>query len=139
MMTLQSRVSELDDYSGELTQALDKLGIERARGALNRDEQLDFLGDLRRAMDTRDLLPLKRRGRNTLLAGLALAGGSAYLPLTVPYTAEVQLGLLVLAAICLVISGWNFIRYIRVRRRDKAWLGKLEATAAKGGTIFDVA
>ncbi len=137
-MTLQSRVSELDDYSGELTQELEKLGIEQARGALNRDEQLDFLANLRRAIGARDLTPLKRRSRDVLLVGLVLGGG-AFVPLVIPYRMEVRLGLLVLAVVCLAISGWGFTRYIKVRRRDETWLGQLEATVAKGGTIFDVA
>jgi hypothetical protein len=138
-MTLRSRVSELDDYSGELTQELEKLGIEQARGALNRDEQLDFLANLRRAIGARDLAPLKRRGSNTLLAGLVLGGGAAFLPSTLPYAMEVRLGLLILAVVCLAISAWSFTRYVTVHRRDEAWLGLLEAAAAKGGTIFDVA
>ncbi len=34
-MTLQARVSRLDDYSGELIQALEKVEIENSRGMLN--------------------------------------------------------------------------------------------------------
>ena len=137
-MTLHARVSRLDDYSGELTQALEKLGIERSRGALNRDEQMDFLADLRRAMVTKDLLPLKKRGRATLLLSLLVGGGAAFVPPSVPNQMGVQLGVIGLALLCLAFSVWNFTRFFRMRQRDEAWLGRLEAAAAQGGTIFDV-
>ncbi len=137
-MTLRERVSQLDDYSGELTQALEKLEIERSRGALNRDEQLDFLGDLRRTMVAKDLLPLKKRGRATLLLSLLVGGGAAFVPPSVPNQMGVQLGVIGLALLCLAFSVWSFTRFFRVRRRDEAWLGQLEAAAAQGGTIFDV-
>ncbi len=137
-MTLRERVSGLDDYSGELTQALEKLEIERSRGALNRDEQLDFLGDLRRTMVAKDLLPLKKRGRATLLLSLLVGGGAAFVPPSVPNQMGVQLGVIGLALLCLAFSVWSFTRFFRVRRRDEAWLGQLEAAAAQGGTIFDV-
>lgn len=137
-MTLRERVSQLDDYSGELTQALEKLEIERSRGALNRDEQLDFLGDLRRTMVAKDLLPLKKRGRATLLLSLLVGGGAAFVPPSVPNQMGVQLGVIGLALLCLAFSVWSFTRFFRVRRRDEAWLGQLEAAAAEGGTIFDV-
>ncbi len=138
-MTLRSRVSELDDYSGELTQELEKLGLEQARGALNRDEQLDFLANLRRAIAERDLAPLRRRGWKALLAGLALGAGAAFLPMSLPHAMEGRLGLALLALICLAATAWSFTRYVKVHRRDEAWLGLLEAAAAKGGTIFDLA
>ena len=46
-MMLHVRVSRVDDYAGELTQALEKLQAEQDRGALSREEQDDFLADLR--------------------------------------------------------------------------------------------
>ena len=119
-MTLRERVSGLDDYSGELTQALEKLEIERSRGALNRDEQLDFLGDLRRTMVAKDLLPLKKRGRATLLLSLLVGGGAAFVPPSVPNQMGVQLGVIGLALLCLAFSVWSFTRFFRVRRRDEA-------------------
>ena len=137
-MNVRERVSLLDDYSGELTQALEKLGIERSRGALNRDEQLDFLGDLRRTMVTKDLLPLKKRGRVTLLLSLLVGGGAAFVPPSIPNPMWVRFGVIGLALLCLAFSVWSFTRFFRMRRRDEAWLGRLEAAAAQGGTIFDV-
>lgn len=138
-MTLQAMVSRLDDYSGELAQTLEKLEIERSRGALNRDEQLDFLADLRRAMVAKDQQPLKKRGTIALLVGLVVAGGAYLVPATVPNQLGIQWGALGAALLLLGIAGWNFSRYVRVRRRDDLWLGRLEAAAAKGGTVFDVA
>ncbi len=138
-MTLIAMVARLDDYSGELAQALEKLGIERSRGALNRDEQMDFLADLRRAMVAKDLAPLKKRGRTALLLSLAVGAGTAFLPSSLPNHLGFQLGGLGLALFCLAVSVWTFIRLLKVRRQDDAWLGRLEAVTARGGTIFDVA
>lgn len=137
-MTLRERVSLLDDYSGELTQALEKLEIERSRGTLNRDEQMDFLADLRRTMVKKDLLPLKKRGRATLILSLLVGIGAAFVPPSVPNQMEVRLGVIGIALLCLAFSVWNFIGFFRMRRRDEAWLGRLEAAVAQGGTIFDV-
>ena len=137
-MTLRERVSRLDDYSGELTQALEKLEMERSRGVLNRDEQMDFLGDLRRTMVTKDLLPLRKRGMIALLVCIAAGASAAFVPPTVPNQFGFQLGAAGVALLCLAISGWTFFRLFRRRQRDEAWLSQLEAAAAKGGTIFDV-
>lgn len=137
-MTLRERVSRLDDYSGELGQALEKLEIEHARGAFNRDEQMDFLVDLRKAMVTKDLLPLKTRSRIALLLTLLLGCGAALLPPNVPDRMALRLGLAALAVLGLAYSVWTIVRFLKMRRRDEAWLGRLEAAAAQGGTLFDV-
>jgi len=137
-MTLREKVSRLDDYSGELAQAVEKLEIERSRGALNRDEQMDFLGDLRRTMIEKDLTPLKKRGFVMLLVGLVAGCGAAFLPPSVPNQMGFRLGAGGLALLCLAFSAWTFTRFFRRRGRDQAWLGSLEAAVAKGGTIFDV-
>ncbi len=137
-MTLRERVSLLDDYSGELTQALEKLEIERSRGNINKDEQLDFLGDLRRTMTAKELRPLKKRGWTSLLLGLLIGGAVAFVPPRIPDPQRFQLGVAGIAAVCLVYAVWNFIRFFKLRSRDEAWLGRLEAAAAQGGTIFDV-
>ncbi|MBL0210095.1 MAG: hypothetical protein IPQ13_04140 [Holophagaceae bacterium] len=137
-MTLRERVSLLDDYSGELSQALEKLDMERSRGALNRDEQLDFLGDLRRAMVAKDLSPLMKRGRISLVASLLAGCAAAFLPPGIPNQEGVRYGAIGLALLCLAVAVWTFIAYFRKRRRDEAWLRRLEAAAAEGGTIFDV-
>lgn len=137
-MTLHARVSRLDDYAGELTQALEKLEIERSRGALNRDEQLDFLADLRSAMVARDFLPLKRRGRAAFLLGLVVGGAASLVPPGLQNRWWVLTAILAAASFCFAASVWSFVRLYQVRRRDEAWLGRLEAATAKGGTIFDV-
>ncbi len=137
-MELKARVSQLDDYSGELTQALEKLEIERSRGALNQDEQMDFLADLRRTVVAKDLSPLKKRGRITLLLSLLFGGGAVYVPQSIPNQMGVRFGIIGAALLCLAISVWNFIRFFRTRKRDEVWLGQMEAAAAKGGSIFDV-
>ncbi len=137
-MTLRERVSQLDDYSGELAQALEKLEIERSRGALNRDEQLDFLGDLRRTMVAKDLSPLKKQGMVALLLGVVAGAAAAFLPPGIANQTEIRYSAGGLALLFLAFSTWTFIRYFRRRRRDNVWLGRLEEAVAKGGTIFDV-
>lgn len=137
-MTLRARVSRLDDYSGELTQALEKLEIEKSRGALNRDEQVDFLADLRRTMIRKDLLPAKKRGRLTLLIALVFGIGAAFIPPSTPNQMGFQLGAIGLGLLCLAVSVWSFARFFKVRQQDEAWLGRMEAAAAQGGTIFEV-
>ena len=137
-MTLRERVSLLDDYSGELGQALEKLEMERSRGALNRDEQMDFLGDLRRTLVTRDLAPLKKRGSVALLLGIVAGAAAVFLPSNIPNQMEIRYGAGGLAILFLAFSVWTFIRYFRLRQRDNVWLARLEEAAAKGGTIFDV-
>ncbi len=136
-MTLQARVSRLDDYSGELIQALEKVEIENSRGMLNQDEQMEFLGDLRRALEAKDLLPQEKRARATLLLSLALGDGAAFVPPSAPNQLGVQLGAMGAAVLCLALSIWSFIRFFKRRKRDEAWLGTMEAAAARGGSIFD--
>ncbi len=139
-MTLHARVSRVDDYAGELTQALKKLEIEQSRGALDRDQQADFLVDLRKAMELRDFRPM----RNRLLIDLAAVAlalvcvavlvhrGAGFQRLT-PW-AILALGALVFS---LGMAVWRFNLYLRRRRHDLRWLASLEATVAVGGTIFD--
>lgn len=139
-MSLHARVSRVDDYAGELTQALEKLEIERSRGALDRDQQADFLADLRKAMELRDLRP--RRNRALLdLTVMALAmvfvallvnRGMGFQHLTL--WATLALGVLFLS---LGMAVWRFHQYMKMRRHDLRWLASLEAAVASGGTIFD--
>ena len=136
-MTLQARVSRVDDYTGELTQALKKLEIEQSRGALDRDQQADFLVDLANAVELQDLRPM----RNRTIADLLLAALTLLAALLLPHGLNFrQPFLLTLVALCtlsLGMAGWRFSLYLRRSRHDRRWLSSLSAAVASGGTIFD--
>lgn len=139
-MSLHARVSRVDDYAGELTQALEKLQIEQDRGALDRDQQADFLVDLRKAMELRDLRPMRNRALLDLgvvavtlvLVALLVYRGTGFRHLTL--LIALVLGAL---AFSLAMAGWRVSLYVRRRRHDLRWLDSLNAAVASGGTIFD--
>jgi|GEM_PF-499948 len=139
-MTLQARVSRLDDYSGELTHALAKLEIERSRGALDRDQQADFLVDLWKAVELRDLRPMRNRalfdlgasGLTLVMVALLVYRGVGFHHLTL--LVVLTLGLLV---VTVGMTGWRFNLYLRRRRHDLRWFSSLKAAVDSGGTIFD--
>lgn len=136
-MNLRARVSRLDDYSGDLGHALAKLEIERARGAQNREEQEDFLGDLRAAVERRDLRPLRNRA---LLDLLLLATGLLGFLVLPPQTenryllAAVFLGVAALGA---ALALWRIIAFYRRRKHDQAWLRELEERLSRTGSLFE--
>jgi len=136
-MTLHARVSRVDDYSGELTQALKKLEIEQSRGALDRDQQADFLVDLGKAVELRDLRPMRNRTvLDLLLAALTLLV-ALLLPKGLDFRQPFFFALLGLCTLSLGMAGWRFSLYLRRSRHDKQWLARLAAAVAAGGTIFD--
>jgi hypothetical protein len=136
-MSLQARVSRVDDYAGELTQALEKLEIEQGRGALDRDQQADFLVDLRKAVELRDLRPMRNRALfDLLLAALTLLA-ALLLPKGLGFRHPALLVLLALCTLSLCMAGWRISLYLRRRRHDQAWLNSLDAAVDSGGTIFD--
>jgi hypothetical protein len=134
---LHARVSRLDDYAGELTQALEKLEAERDRGTLNREEQEDFLTDLRKAVFLRDLRPLRNRFLLDLLLAVAAAAGILLVPSRLAYRPEALGGLLGLLALGAGLAVWRSRLYARRYRHDLRWLGGMARTLARGGTIFD--
>ena len=136
-MMLHVRVSRVDDYAGELTQALEKLQAEQARGALSREEQDDFLADLRKAVEVRDLRPMRTRARVDLLLALLTAAAAALLPQGLGFHHLPLLCLLALCALSLGLSVWRYTLFQRRQRHDQRWLHHLEAAVAAGGTIFD--
>jgi hypothetical protein len=136
-MFLHVRVSRVDDYAGELTQGLRKLEAQQAQGHLSREEQEDFLQDLRRTIDRNDLRPMRTRARLDLLLAVLTAAAAALLSWKLP---EDHLPHAVLLALCLLSLGMAVWRYRLFHRRqvhDRKWLHTLEARVAAGGTIFD--
>lgn len=136
-MTLRARVSRVDDYTGELSQALEKLEIEQARGALDRDQQADFLVDLRKAVELRDLRPMRNRTLFDLLLAALTMLVALLLPKGMGFRHSSLVLLLVLCSLSLGMAGWRATLYFRMRRHDLGWLASLEAAVASGGTIFD--
>ena len=136
-MTLHVRVSRVDDYSGELTQGLAKLEAEQSRGVLNRDEQEDFLADLRKAVATRVLQPMRNRALADLVLAAVTALAAAFLPSFLRYYHPIVLTLLGLCVLGLGLAFRRFTLYLRRRRHEQDWLQRLDTAVAAGGTIFD--
>lgn len=134
-MSLQGYVTRMDDYSGELVQALAKLEIEKSRGTLNKDEQIDFIRDLRRAVYKKDIQPWRSRCLNTFLAGLVIAVVSKFLPARIPHF--YGLLLVILALVVLLFSAYALKVFLQKKRRELGWLASLEEKINGGGTIFD--
>ena len=137
-MMLHVRVSRVDDYAGELTQGLRKLEAEQAQGHLSREEQDDFLQDLRKAVEKRDLRPLRTRARIDLGLAALTALAALLLGMDLPLHHRPFLVLLALCALSLVMAGWRYRLFQRRQAHDQRWLGRLEGAVAAGGTIFDV-
>lgn len=136
-MTLKVRVSRVDDYSEELTKSLEKLEAERARGALDRAEQEDFLHDLRRAMTLRDLRPMRMRARIDLALAVLVAVAAGVLHRDLPLRHVPFLVLLALCAVSLGMALWRYRIFLRRQHHDLDWLDQIQAKVAAGGTIFD--
>jgi len=133
-MSLHARIARVDDYSGELLQELRKLEMEKDRGVLDRQQQEDFLGDLRKAVERRDLRPMRTRAVVDGLLAAALASAAAFLP---PPLRQTQAVLAALCVLTLGLSTWRWTLYRRRWRHDRRWLGHLESALTAGGSIFD--
>lgn len=140
-MTIREFAVMLDDYSGSLSQSVDKLEIERARGHLEPDEELDLIHDMQEAFQTRFLRPWRHR----LLLGLG-AGIGLMAFLHVPLEAELDLpfqpwlkptaaglgGLLLLWA---MYCGW---RFYRLRSHEGHWLREAERHVVGGNSVLNL-
>ncbi|HJW44704.1 MAG TPA: hypothetical protein VJ463_09620 [Geothrix sp.] len=137
-MTIRSRTATLDGVSGDLARSLAKLDLEAARGAVNADEEIDFVRDLSRAALLKEVSPWRARAMKAgLLALAALAAAAALLVTrtTVPeWTAP---ALLALAALALVGAGALYATYLRRRSRERHWLLEKEVAIAAGRPILD--
>ena len=136
-MTLHARVSRIDDYAGELTQALEKLQIEKSRGMLDRKQQADFLLDLKKAMEVRDLSPMRNRALFDVALAVLIAALAALVPRVLKVNHPLLLAMIAASAFSLAMSVWRFNLFLRRRHHDLTWLHHLEATVKAGGTIFD--
>ena len=136
-MTLHARIARVDDYAGELTQELRKLEIEKERGVLDRQQQEDFLADLRRAVETRDLRPMRNRALLDFGLALATALVAGLLPQVARQVHPLMVGLMGLCLLSLGLAGWRLRLYLRRYHHDQRWLGQLEDKLASGRTLFD--
>lgn len=135
-MNLYSRVARLDDASGELTLSLHKLEMEATRGALNREEQIDFLHDLHRAFVRKLLHPWRSRARRLAVVGVLLALAALMLPLDLAHRDLVFPAGLGLGGVLLVAAGTCLILYLRGLREERRWLHHEEAEVQAGHSIL---
>ena len=136
-MTLHGRVADLDDYSGELAQALTKLEIEKERGTLNAEEQSDFIQDLRKAALRKNVSPWRSKGLFAFVAVLVLLGLAAVKPLWASGREPLRAGVLGVACVALVFGVFARIRASANGKREEQWLKGLESTLKGGKSILD--
>jgi hypothetical protein len=132
-MSMHARIARVDDYSGALLQELEKLELERERGVLDRQQQEDFLDNLRKAVEAKDLRPMRHRAFLDGLVALLTVVGAALLRRIPP----LLVGLGILFVFSLGLAAWRLVLYRRRYRHDRRWLGHLEGALTAGGTIFD--
>ena len=137
MTTIKTFAEGLDDYTGSLAQEVEKLELEQARGALNRDEQMDLLGDLRQAVEDRLIRPWQQRARVGLLVGLVLIGAGNFLPGGLPNGSLLRAGATIAGTLSLLLAAHGAWTAWKYRAREGAWLKDLEATVQKGGSVLD--
>jgi len=136
-MNLHARIARVDDYSGELIQELRKLELERERGVLDRSQQEDFLGNLRKAVERHDLRPMRNRALLDFLVALVTVAVAVLLSGVSRQLHPLMVGLVALCAFSLGLAAWRLRLYQRRSRHDRRWLGHLEQALGSGGTIFD--
>jgi len=138
MTTIKEFAARLDDYTGSLGQSVEKLEIERSRGTLSRDEQIDLIGDLRRAVRQRLIRPWRKRAGTGLVLGLLLLVVAYLLPATVPQAAWLRWSAAGVSAFALVWAGYGAAKAHHYRRLECVWLRDVEAAVQMGGTVFDI-
>ena len=138
MTTIKDFAARLDDYTGSLAQAVEKLEIERARGTLNRDEQMDLIGDLRQTVRERLIRPWRRRAVTALILGLVLLAATLLLPSAWPQILLLRWGAAGLGVLLLAWGGYGAGKAQHYRHLECVWLKDLEAAVQMGGTVFDI-
>ena len=137
-MTIQELAAKLDDYSGALSQEVEKLQLERSRGTLHQDEQLDLVGDLREAVKANLIRPWRSKAVWSMVVGLLFLAVAVFLPATLANSEIyrwVAFGLAVVAIFRAGFSLWTLLKY---RNLECKWLRKVEDAVKQGGTVFDV-
>lgn len=138
MTTIREFAARLDDYTGSLSQAVEKLEIERARGTLNRDEQMDLVGDLRRVIQDRWIRPWRRRAVAAWMLGLFLLATAFLLPQALPQAGPLSWAAAGVGVLILAWGGYGAGKVYHFRQMECAWLREAETAVQRGGTVFDV-
>lgn len=137
-MTIQELAEKLDDYSGTLSQEVEKLQMERTRGMLSSEEQLDLVGDLRAAVFEHLVRPWRAKAFWAVVMAILLLAAWWYLPPTIQYYETFKWGALALAVVAFLRAIFCFWMLLKLRKQEGSWLRKAEETVKKGGTLFDV-
>jgi hypothetical protein len=137
-MTILELAAKLDDYSGTLGRMVEKLQIERARGALSQDEEMDLVQDLRKALEEHLIRPKQVRAGWALAAVLLLLAAWFFLPARIPNYNFVRLGLLLLTLPAFIFAGLNLWAARTRQKNEGQWLLRAEAAVKRGETVFDV-
>lgn len=135
-MTIQSRVARLDDASGELALSLRKLEMEAAQGTASKEEQVDFLHDLHRAVIRRELRPWRLRARRAGVAGLIFIIAALLLPSDLAYRDLAFPSLAGLGGLALLAAGTFEIIYLRALQKERRWLRREEAAVLGGQPLL---
>ena len=137
-MTIKELATKLDDYSGTLSMEVEKLQIERTRGTLGPDEQLDLVGDLREAVMATLIRPWRVKTFWGTSLGLLFLAASLFLPPGIP-NREIYLPVAIgLSALAFLLSGYGIWMLLKYRKSEGLLLRKAEEAVRKGGTVFDV-
>lgn len=137
-MTIRTRTMQLDDASGELALSLAKLEMEAARGAANKDEQIDFVRDLSRVALKERIRPWRAWAIRTGLLGLIGLGAAVMLPSRWPASArELELALVGLALLFFLLAGTCLVVSVRRQRQEQRWLRQQEGAIQAGRNVLD--
>ena len=135
-MTIQSRVARLDDASGELALSLRKLEMEAAQGTASKEEQIDFLHDLHRAVIRRELHPWRLRAWRAAVAGLVFILAALLLPPGMTYRDIAFPSLAGLGGLALLAAAIFGIIYLRALQKERRWLRREEAAVLGGQPLL---
>lgn len=138
MTSIREFAARLDDYTGSLSQAVEKLEIERTRGVLNWDEQMDLVGDLRQAVRGRLIRPWQRRAAAGLILGLLLLVAAFVLPSIWPQAHFLGWAAAGFGVLLLAWGGYGAGKAHYYRHLECVWLRDVEAVVQMGGTVFDI-
>ena len=137
-MTILELAATLDDYSGSLAQAVEKLQIERARGALHQDEQMDLLADLRQAVETRLIRPWRLKAMGAGVVAAVMLAVAGFLPADLPHAQAGRLAAVGFAVLAAALSGYDLGAIRKCHNRMNPWFRRAETAVQQSGSVFDV-
>jgi hypothetical protein len=135
-MTIQEFAAMLDDYTGHLVQTVQKLEIERSRGTLNLDEQLDLVGDLREVVRSQRIRPWGRKALLGLIPGMVLAMLLS-LATKLSWTPLLRFGVGIIGGGLFLWGLYGLWKMLAFRKLECGWLRAVEEHLRRGGTVFD--